>query len=75
MRRISAEKYLRLERKGSSRVKRVKNTEQNSVVTKKNFLLKQIKIDARMTPANDVRERRRNDWWDSCQTFEGYERP
>ena len=28
-----------------------------------------------MTRANDVRERCRNDRWDSCQTFEGYERP
>ena len=28
-----------------------------------------------MTRANDVRERCRNDRWDSCQPFEGYERP
>ena len=28
-----------------------------------------------MTRANDVRERCRNDWWGSSQTFEGYERP
>ena len=35
---------------------------------------KQIKIDARMTRANDVQERCRNDFRDSSQIFEGYRR-